>query len=445
MGWKETVIKVGLFLMLVAILPGLPPYPTFPFKSFSVTPPRDLEGVLAPNDLLNNAELLLANQLQSPETILVRGNTTYASLFGGRILEISNGDRLRVVTKFGKECRGSFDERECGRPLGIAFDTQGNNLIVAEPYSGLWQVQIKTGEKKQLFTLDEVIEGGKVSRRAHIPNSLAVARNGDIYWSDTASDFTFENGLMAILLNPSGRLLHFSRATGKNRVLIDEVFGANGVALDKHESVVLVAELGGQLIRRYYLKGPKAGTDDIFIDGLPGSIDNLVADETGIWAAVVIAADKDHPSPVAMLAPFPSLRKLFVRILSILEVPFEFIYQKTGNTVALRVTNFIGNLASLKALLPKRGTVLRLDWEGRIVAALHGDDETANFISHAVQSGEYLLLGSPVYPWIRRVRLSEEVLQLVSPPGRKGQPKLEPAAQQKVTLDAKKGAAKQEL
>ncbi|XP_053698525.1 adipocyte plasma membrane-associated protein Hemomucin-like [Sabethes cyaneus] len=442
MSFKGKILKTSLFVMIVAVLPGLPPYPTFPFKSFSVTPSRPLEGVLAPNKLLNNAEHYLKDQLLSPETILVRGNTTYASVYGGKILEISNNDQIRVVTKFGKKCQGTYDERECGRPLGMAFDTQGNNLIVIEAYSGIWQVQIKTGERKQLISVDRVIEGGKVSRKPKIPNGLAVAKNGDIYWSDTSSDFIFENLMMGMLVNPSGRLIHYSRSTGKNKVLIDEVYGANGIALNRDESFVLVAETGGQLIRRYYLKGTKAGTHDIFVDSLPGSLDNLLADEKGIWAAIVIAADRDHPSLLALLAPFPNLRQFFVRMLCLLEFPFEFIYQKTGNHLALHVSHYIGNLASIKALFPKRGTVLRLDWEGNIIAALHSDDGVTNLISHAVLSGKYLLLGSPVYPWIAKVQLDEEILRTV---GLSAEQKDKPV-QQKVVVEKKQDSrVKQEL
>lgn len=297
---------------------------------------------------------------------------------------------------------------------------------MVEPYFGIYQVQIKTGQQKLLVSLDEVIEGGKVSRKPGIPMNLDVAKNGDIYWSEMSSDFRFEDGLQAMLLNPSGRLVHYSRATGKNRVLIDEVFGASGVALSKDESFVLVAELGGQLIRRYYLKGPKAGTHDIFIDRLPGQIDNLVEDDTGIWAAVLIAVDDENPSLLAKLASYPKARKFLVRLMSMLEVPFEYLYAKTGSHLALRVSHFIGNFNSVAALFPKRGTVLRLDWDGNILAALHSDDGHTNLVAHAVQSGDYLLLGSPMHNSIRKVKLTEEVLRIVSP-GRK--------VAQKVTID----------
>ncbi|XP_062540218.1 adipocyte plasma membrane-associated protein Hemomucin-like [Armigeres subalbatus] len=414
MGFKSTAVKLSIFVAIVATLPGLPPFPTFPFKEFNVSQPPRLEGVLAPNQLLNDPELWFENILIAPESILVRGNSTYASIAGGKIVEITGDQQIRIITKFGVECQGFYHERECGHPLGIAFDTQGNNLIVVEPYFGIFQVHIKTGQKKLLVSLDQVIEGGKVSRKPGIPMNLEVAKNGDIYWSEMSSDFRFEDGLQAMLLNPSGRLVHYSRASGVNTVLIDEVFGASGVALSKDESFVLVAELGGQLIRRYYLKGPKAGTHDIFIDGLPGQIDNLVEDDTGIWAAVLIAVDSDNPSLSAKLASYPNVRKFLVRLMTIAELPFEYLYKKTGHHLALRVSHVIGNFISMSALFPKRGTVLRLDWEGNILAALHSDDGYTNFVAHAVQSGDYLLLGSPVHKAIRKVKLPEEVLRIVS-------------------------------
>ncbi|XP_055615694.1 adipocyte plasma membrane-associated protein Hemomucin-like [Toxorhynchites rutilus septentrionalis] len=442
MGFIAVTTRILIFMIAVTVLPGLPPYPTFPSRPFSVKPARDLEGVLALNQLLNNAEHLLENKLIAPESILVRGNATFVSTYGGKIIEITNNDQLRIVAKFGKPCRSSYDERECGRPLGMAFDTQGNNLIVAEPYSGIWQIQIKTGAKMLLVSENTIIDGGKVSRPLKTPNGVAVDKNGDIFWSDTVSDVTFDNALIGLLMNPSGRLLQHNRSTGKSRVLIDEVYGANGVALSKDEGFVLVGELGGQQIRRYYLKGPKAGTDDIFIDGLPGAVDNLVSDESGVWVALAIAVDKQNPSPLALLAPYPNVRRFCVRMMTILDLSFEFIYEKTGSLLALRISNFIGNLSSLKAFISDRGSILRLDWEGNIVAALFSDDGSANLISHAVQSGDYLLLGSPIHPWMGRVRLSQEVLQIVST-GSKNMGKLKP----EVIVDTKKQKliSKQEL
>lgn len=301
---------------------------------------------------------------------------------------------------------------------------------MADPYLGIWQVHIKTGDKKLLVPKDKaiIVEDRDQSssssseatrklrtRQPNIPNGVAVARNGDFYWSDTASDFIFEDAIQALLCNPSGRLLHYSRAEGRSRVLIDEVYGANGVVLSPDESFVLVGELGGQLIRRYYLKGPKAGTHDVFVDGLPGAVDNLNGDATGFWVGLVIAADESNPSFIGMLAPFPNLRRLLVRLFVLAEAPFRLWYDATGSDFALWVTHHIGHLGGLVPLFPDRGTVLRMDWEGNIVLALHNDDTSSHVISQAVPvpGTDQLLLGSPVNQWLGRVKLTPDTLAVL--------------------------------
>lgn len=72
------------------------------------------------------------------------------------------------------------------------------------------------------------------------------------------------------MANPSGRLFRYDRTQKLNVLLIDKLFFANGVALSPNEDFVVVAECAGSQIKRYYLKGSKSGTTDIFIDGLPG-------------------------------------------------------------------------------------------------------------------------------------------------------------------------------
>lgn len=48
----------------------------------------------------------------------------------------------------------------CGRPLGLAFDTQAaNHLIVSDGYYGIWQVDISNGKKVQLVAPTDVIDG----------------------------------------------------------------------------------------------------------------------------------------------------------------------------------------------------------------------------------------------------------------------------------------------
>lgn len=88
--------------------------------------------------------------------------------------------------------------------MGLAFDTIGNNLIVSDAYYGIWQVDLVNGKKKLLISLNQEIEG-KSPRKPKIPNSVAVHTSGDIFWTDSSSDFKLEDGVYTMFANPSGR------------------------------------------------------------------------------------------------------------------------------------------------------------------------------------------------------------------------------------------------
>lgn len=57
----------------------------------------------------------------------------------------------------------NYNDAPCGRPLGMAFDTIGDNLIVMHSYLGVFEVDLKTGGKKQLVSEENVI-GVEVSQ-----------------------------------------------------------------------------------------------------------------------------------------------------------------------------------------------------------------------------------------------------------------------------------------
>ena len=61
-------------------------------------------------------------------------------------------------------------EYVCGRPLGLAFDTKTENLIVMDTSTGIFELNLKTGQKKQLVSDKDVI-GSQVSRSRIKPKS----------------------------------------------------------------------------------------------------------------------------------------------------------------------------------------------------------------------------------------------------------------------------------
>jgi len=99
-----------------------------------------------------------------------------------------------------------------------------------------------------------------------------------------------------------------------------------------------VAETWKSRIKRYYLKGPKAGTIDIFSEALPGLPDNINSNGKGtIWVA--FPATSKLTDMLFKLAPYPPLKRLIMRLPSVLHpMPAKYgmvaaIDEATGNVI----------------------------------------------------------------------------------------------------------------
>lgn len=73
------------------------------FQNSSITQPKALEGVLAPNKYLERPDILYKGQLKAPEHILERDGVFYASLGTGEVVKIVDG-KVEVMSNFGKFC-----------------------------------------------------------------------------------------------------------------------------------------------------------------------------------------------------------------------------------------------------------------------------------------------------------------------------------------------------
>lgn len=229
-----------------------------------------------------------------------------------------------------------------------------------------------------------------------------MAKNGDIYFSDS-SEFPFENGAFSFFSNPSGRLVHYERKGGKVTVLLDNLWFANGVALSPTEDFVLVAETHAARIQRYWLKGEKKGQLEIFIEGLPGIPDNLTPDDDGVWIALVVSADPENPMLPQALPKLPYVRRFLLRLLHLIEMPFNFISKTYPNQYTKKIAYSIGSFTSFSFLYPDRKTIVRADWSGKVIGSLHGFDKSLSTISHVMELGDFLYLGSPYADYIGRV------------------------------------------
>lgn len=208
---------------------------------------------------------------------------------------------------------------------------------------------------------------------------------------------------MTALVNPSGRLIHYSRKTEKLEVLLDNLWFANGIALSPTEDFVVVAESHRSRLMRVWLVGPKKGETDIFIDGLPGAPDNLSFDDRGIWIALATAADESHPMVPHLLAPYPKIRKFLVRLLELIRFPFEFISSVYPNSITNSFNREFGSMDTISFIIPARRSIIRLDWVGQVLKSYHGSDKSSGVITHILDHGDHLLLGSVTNNFIVKV------------------------------------------
>ena len=98
--------------------------------------------------------------------------------------------------------------------------------------------------------------------------------------------------------------------------MLDNLFYANGVALAADESFVLVAEFLAFRIVRRWLTGPRAGSHEIFVDGLPGYPDNITRTPDGHFLVGLslqripgLDAQRARPWAVKVLYRLPAFLK----------------------------------------------------------------------------------------------------------------------------------------
>ena len=274
----------GLAVILVAGLGGFVLWPS-PLDSAAWEPPEppSLDDRLAPNQVLDRAELLARGRVNGPEdTEVDEQGRVYGGLADGTIVRIGSGGGVETFADTG------------GRPLGMEFDAEGN-LIVADAWKGLLSID----PEGRIEVLTRESNGVPFA----FTDDLDIAGDGRIYFSDASHRFNQpEYRLDLLSAKPNGRLLRYDPETGETRTLMEGLYFANGVALAEDEASVLVNETGRYRIQRYWLEGESAGTSEVFAANLPGFPDNLARDREGIfWVALPTRRnarmDGLHPHP----------------------------------------------------------------------------------------------------------------------------------------------------
>jgi len=146
-------------------------------------------------------------------------------------------------------------------------------------------------------------------------DDLDIAKDGTIYFTDASQRFGIEEYLLDFFEGQAtGRLFSFDPRSGSLQARMSGLAFANGVALGPDEEYVLVNETAAHRISRYWLKGPKTGQTDVFIENLPGYPDNLSFNGRDLfWVA--LAGPRTKALEDQMGNPF--MRKVAFRLQSI--------------------------------------------------------------------------------------------------------------------------------
>ncbi|MHA3735349.1 SMP-30/gluconolactonase/LRE family protein [Pseudomonas sp. Eth.TT006] len=351
-------MKRVLLLLLILVIAFLLLMPTkvqpVAWKPPAAPPLKD--GVYAENQRLKAVEQVGPGDIDGPEALLLEGDFLITGLHDGRLIRTSlDGKTRQVLSDTG------------GRPLGLARHPNGL-LVIADAVKGLLSLDAQ-GRLIPLTTEANGVPFG-------FTDDVAIDQSGHYaYFSDASSRWGYGHDGEAIIEHGGdGRLLRYDFQTGKTSVLLDKLQFANGVTLGPDGAYVLVNETGAYRISRYWLSGPKAGTQDVFIDNLPGLPDNLAFNgKDRFWVALYAPRN----ALLDASAGHPLLRKMIA--LSVLPKPVE-----------------------------KRGFVLGLDLQGKVIANLQ-DASSGNYspITTAREYGDWLYLGSLKASHMGRLRLAE--------------------------------------
>lgn len=231
---------------------------------------------LGADQRLRGAERFAEGLVAGPEDVAVDPE--------GRVVV---GDRLgrirRLSSRGGAEAAETLVETG-GRPLGLAWDAEGG-LLICDAERGL----LRWTEQGGLRTLSTAADGLPFG----FTNDVDVGPDGVIYFTDASWRYGINDYVVDLLDgHPRGRLLRYDPSTRETSTLLPELAFANGVAVDPSGDFLLVAETWRYRLLRYWLRGPRAGQVEPFVEGLdgfPDGVSAVPADEPGpvrFWVAL---------------------------------------------------------------------------------------------------------------------------------------------------------------
>mmetsp|Transcript_12384 Transcript_12384/g.18571 ORF Transcript_12384/g.18571 Transcript_12384/m.18571 type:complete len:445 (-) Transcript_12384:25-1359(-) len=408
-----------------------------------IKPLKEWEGVLSPNNALSEAKLLNYDQTIGAESFVVGSNDSiYTGLADGRVVELNKDGLLKETVIFiggllsercessdnglgcdaelEKRCisnsiannRGVSAESEimCGRPLGLHFESDTQELFVLDAYHGLFKFNVDSKKAETVFNTKNTLPAPAFDARNDLDpvvtkpmvflDDLTIAKDGNIYFTDASyKNNRFNYRVDIIEAGPRGRLLKYDPQKKTVETVLCGLHFPNGITeLSRgNESSLLVVEMMRYRILEVPLLGNVPGNEiakglsdcggkeiqpfvKVWADQLPGFGDNIEKDGNDFILGVGAKARR----------PFSLAYHMF------------YIPPKVREYIAAFVSMRI-----IEMLVPKYGLIVKFNGQGEILATYHDPTGKVPFISHSIKhplSNKYLI-GSSQNRFVASVEL----------------------------------------
>ena len=341
---RKALTISGIFLALVSAYLLLWPVPVDPV-AWQAPVDRGYVDPFAPNRQLKSATVIELGDFEGPEdATLGQDGRIYVTTKDGTIIRIQN----RGVSEF---------VNAGGRPLGIETDRNGS-LVIANAVLGLQRID----RDGSIVVLLDKFEQQPLKNA----NNLGIGPNGVIYFSQSSRKFTtdgfgdsYEASLLYILEHGGhGNVYSFDPASGAATRLMTGLNYANGVAVSKDGSFLLVAETSEYRILKHWLTGDLQGTTEVLIDNLPAFPDNIKSGLNGrFW--IGFAAPRNQL--IDQLSDKPFARKIIQRLPAAVRPkaePFSHVIAVNGNgDVLMNLHDPAARFPTLTGVLETRGAL----------------------------------------------------------------------------------------
>jgi ribose transport system permease protein len=275
----------------------------------------------AMNDRLRDVEVIGLGRIDGPEDVILdRDGHLYTGVRQGEIIRFLAPDYSRH----------ELFARTGGRPLGMAFDRDGN-LITCIAGMGVYGIR----PNREVY---KITDQGKPTwfkvrddSRILMADDLDIAPDGRIFFTEATTRYVLNDWIIDSLeAAGNGKLMCHDPRSGATYPVLHGLMFANGVCTAHDGNSILVNESWACSVKRYWIGGPKKGKVETVIAGLPGFPDNINRASNGhYWIAIAGVR-----SPIWDLAMRePGFRKRMVK-----QVPRdEWLYPNLNTGIIARI------------------------------------------------------------------------------------------------------------